>query len=426
MKVLGVKAGRIEKSSPPRKRPASLSASPPTARKEKSTKTDRGDVGVLDQPLSVVTKDWDLPIVDIKAYVHRSEAERRHEVEQGKIPGKVKRAMNAFMLYRKAYQDRAKKWAQQSNHQVVSKICGTSWSLEPESVRSQFSDWAVIERDNHRKAHPEYKFTPSKPRKKGKDGFEDDSDMDDPGWEASGHRGAKFRSASRTPMIDPHAGPYGYSFAQTHVPDTQPYPPYQARSSQHMPSLAQQHASTAYDAEDYMGNVMQYRQVPPSHHHQLDSMAYAHATQPGLALAPGQQQHPVGHQPFDMGGPYHPQPSGMAPQPLGGLPPRAHAHGHPSASMGHKIDPSLMPRDGLPQYGMSNPVLATSSLGEGQWQPQLPVGGDASDLYAGPYLAEVEETYMQDNHLQYLQGDDESWKVDPVNNTEDWHPLDEA
>ncbi|RKF72529.1 putative hmg box protein [Golovinomyces cichoracearum] len=118
----------------------------------------------LDKPLSKLTENFThIPLVDIDAYVNRSAEERHKEVEQGKEPGKVKRPMNSFMLYRKAYQIRTKYWCSKNNHQVVSQVCGDSWPLEPESVKRMFADWAQIERNNHRKAHPDYKFSPNKP-----------------------------------------------------------------------------------------------------------------------------------------------------------------------------------------------------------------------------------------------------------------------
>jgi hypothetical protein len=158
----------------------------------------------LPAPMSEISKDSQIPVVDIGTYVHRSSEERIREVATGKIPGKIKRPMNAFMLYRKAYQNRAKEWCSQHNHQIVSQVCGESWPLEPERVRAQFTEWAKIERDNHQKAHPSYKFTPSKPNKAkvpppvAKRGYEDDEDEedpDDPDW-----RGSKRRKP--TPLDD--------------------------------------------------------------------------------------------------------------------------------------------------------------------------------------------------------------------------------
>jgi len=155
--------------------------------------------------MSELTKDSKIPVADIESYVNRSTETRRAEIETGKNPGRVKRPMNAFMLYRKAYQQRAKEWASQHNHQVVSRVCGMSWPLEPETVRTQFKQWADLERDNHQKAHPDYKFTPSKPQKQkypqGK--FDDSEDSDLEGYQWDAPRDSRARSATKTPSYDP-------------------------------------------------------------------------------------------------------------------------------------------------------------------------------------------------------------------------------
>ena len=144
-------------------------------------------VAKLERPLSELTKHWKhVPVADIETYVNRSAEDRRKEVEEGKIPGKVKRPMNSFMLYRKAYQNRTKDWCLQNNHQVVSQVCGDSWPLEADEVKEQFSEWARIERINHQNAFPGYKFSPQKPgtakppkRKQSVEPDSDQSDLDD-------------------------------------------------------------------------------------------------------------------------------------------------------------------------------------------------------------------------------------------------------
>jgi hypothetical protein len=160
----------------------------------------------LSGPMSEITKDSHIPVIDIGTYVHRSTEDRIREVATGKIPGKIKRPMNAFMLYRKAYQNRAKEWCSQHNHQVVSQVCGDSWPLEPDHVRAQFTEWAKLERDNHQKAHPSYKFTPSKPHKpkpvaaakRGRAEDDEDDDPDDPDWRGSTKRMRRMH----TPLDD--------------------------------------------------------------------------------------------------------------------------------------------------------------------------------------------------------------------------------
>ncbi|CAD6503826.1 BgTH12-05571 [Blumeria graminis f. sp. triticale] len=111
----------------------------PKKGKKGSTSLDR--VAKLEKPLSELTKhQTQIPLIDIDAF----------------------RPMNSFMLYRKAYQNRAKGWCSQNNHQVVSQVCGTSWLFEPSAVKDKFNEWARIERINHQIAHPEYKFSPNK------------------------------------------------------------------------------------------------------------------------------------------------------------------------------------------------------------------------------------------------------------------------
>jgi hypothetical protein len=72
--------------------------------------------------------------------------------------------MNSFMLYRSAYTERIKAWFAETNNQVVSKVSGQSWPMEPAHVRDQYEALALIERVNHRIAHPNYKFSPKKTR----------------------------------------------------------------------------------------------------------------------------------------------------------------------------------------------------------------------------------------------------------------------
>jgi hypothetical protein len=39
-----------------------------------------------------------------------------------------------------------------------------SWALEPEHIRTKYHQWADVERTNHSKTWPEYKFSPAKPK----------------------------------------------------------------------------------------------------------------------------------------------------------------------------------------------------------------------------------------------------------------------
>ena len=178
----------------------------------------------LTKPLSELTKAWShVAVVDIDAYVNRSAEERRREVETGKQPGKVKRPMNSFMLYRKAYQNRTKNWCLQNNHQVVSQVCGESWPLEPEHIRAQFNEWARIERQNHQNAHPGYKFSPTKAgaakaAKRKAEESDEESVLSDYDWQGDHGRPSKQRrllTPKRTPGPAPFTGNPYYTDSQS-------------------------------------------------------------------------------------------------------------------------------------------------------------------------------------------------------------------
>ena len=122
---------------------------------------EKNKVPQITAPLSELTKDLEhVPIKDMNAWVTRSEETRIAEVAVRH--GYVTRPMNSFMLYRSAYAERTKIWCLQNNHQVVSSVSGESWPMEPPEIRDLYTEYARVERDNHAKAHPGYKFSPSK------------------------------------------------------------------------------------------------------------------------------------------------------------------------------------------------------------------------------------------------------------------------
>ncbi|PYI12413.1 HMG box protein [Aspergillus sclerotiicarbonarius CBS 121057] len=126
----------------------------------------------LNGPLSEITKHLThIPIGDMESLVNRPIEERHKAVAEKN--GKVARPMNSFMLYRSAYAARIKHLFGQNNHQVVSEAAGNSWRLEPREIREKYELLASIEKSNHLKAHPGYKFSPSKDKKK-RPGSEDE------------------------------------------------------------------------------------------------------------------------------------------------------------------------------------------------------------------------------------------------------------
>ena len=179
----------------------------PKAKKNaKQMKTDKSKIPKINAPLSELTKTYNhIPIRNMEEWVNRPTEVRRKEVE--KRNGYVTRPMNSFMLYRSAYAERTKMWCLQNNHQIVSSVSGESWPMEPPEVREQYNEYARIERDNHQKAHPGYKFSPSKAQGNGRkrketpeiSADEEPSDLDDPDfeWRPSAERRSKARSGKR-------------------------------------------------------------------------------------------------------------------------------------------------------------------------------------------------------------------------------------
>ena len=122
--------------------------------------------------------------------------------------------MNNFMLYRKAYQERAKQVSSQNNHQVVSMVVAASWKHEATEVKEKFARYAQIEKDNHILAFPDYQFRPNKSQKTKKRkgaGFDLDEDHwselddNDPDWRGSTK---KQRMRPKNPI---YADNYGLS-----------------------------------------------------------------------------------------------------------------------------------------------------------------------------------------------------------------------
>ncbi|GFF74679.1 transcription factor ste11 [Aspergillus udagawae] len=138
---------------------------PPRIRRRTKKTSNRESKPKLPGPLSEVTKHMThVPLRDMDSWVQRPKEVRHAEV--AKKNGKVARPMNSFMLYRSAYADRTKEWFAQNNHQVVSEVAGDSWRIETPEIREKYELLANVEKTNHLKAHPGYKFSPSKEKKK--------------------------------------------------------------------------------------------------------------------------------------------------------------------------------------------------------------------------------------------------------------------
>ncbi|KAL2178599.1 uncharacterized protein P884DRAFT_240539 [Thermothelomyces heterothallicus CBS 202.75] len=414
-KVLGPRSTRVEKSTPKRKKER---ARPPK------------NMPVLDKPMSELTKGSSIPIADIEAYVNRPVEVRRQEVETGKNPGRVKRPMNAFMLYRKAYQQRAKEWASQHNHQVVSRVCGLSWPLEPEHVRQQFKLWADTERDNHQKAHPNYKFTPAKPHKPPPkldaeyDEQSDGSDLEDYDW--AGVAGQGIRSATHTPGADSDYIPTRSAYAAAHPHPNQfagmhplsmlhhtraaglgfdpgkPLPgTYDGLQAQYYEThMRNQHHQQRHQQPGVGDDVLMHRTPSPSLafqqpaaaglHPYYDLDQYQQKIEPQLARAQAQSQsQPHQHQ-------------------------QQHYAHHPFE---HRIDPSLLSQEGsMFDAGSFNDLLSMfgGSLGaatQQTWQAtQLASATEADGQFSNAFMGLAEPLSLE-QQTQFLGGE---WQVEPL------------
>ncbi|KAH5617334.1 hypothetical protein HBI23_258560, partial [Parastagonospora nodorum] len=117
----------------------------------------------LTVPLSVCTADLgDVSARDMAGWITRSASIRRREARQRE--GHVARPLNSFMLYRSAYLKRARAWCRQNKEQVLSQVIAASWKMEPPEVRERYEQFAKLERLNHSKAHPTYKYAPQRAR----------------------------------------------------------------------------------------------------------------------------------------------------------------------------------------------------------------------------------------------------------------------
>lgn len=395
------RGSRCEKSPKPKK-----------VKKEKPKAEKK--IAKLDEPLSVLTKDWrHVPIVDIEAYVNRSAEVRRKEVEEGKVPGKVKRPMNSFMLYRKAYQNRTREWSLQNNHQVVSQVCGDSWPLEPEEIKEQFSEWARIERINHQNAHPGYKFSPTKPgtakpskRKASEEPETEESDLGDFDWQAGSSRRphkkprpaprveqqpvaypttrSAYHYSSRENSIEPTHGGYNRSSYQATNPG-RPLPP--------------QYQTSLQNGEYYQQSIV------PHHLPRTEDVILKKTSAPGVhsGVHPGAHSYLglPGGQDYDLMNQY-PQSTPPVPEP--------------------RIDPSLIAQDHTiyndSNYGdPSSLYFDEHQNGDRSWQPQYGLHSEEGHDPLMPYLESEhrsEGLEIQDPHMHVLKGHHEVWKMESL------------
>lgn len=374
-KTMAVKTGRIEKNTSKRKRER-----PGAAKRAQQ----------VEKPLSELLHEFPpFEMPDIAKYVHRAKEERLREVAECKPPGRIKRPMNAFMLYRKAYQNLAKSICTQNNHQIVSQVCGDAWPLEPEHIREQFNEWAKIEKENHIKAHPNYKFTPSKPAKKVRKvdtGSDEGSHLGEAEWASERPlRGLDAEKAARqTQMGAPVSTPISIfetydGYGSLGVPSNHSLYPY-SNTGKLIP--------TPYDSTGFPGD------------HYYQQSVYSTPGQSGLVEDVVIRKTPS---PASFGQPHHIMGDTAYPPII-----------DPYATMGmgseHTMDPSLVARPSGKAYDGT-----LDNFGFDVDPKWLPSGmTDIGPLGMHESMEPLDAFLEQDPQLQYLKGEEGSWQVEEV------------
>ncbi len=330
----------------------------------------------LRQPLSEISAEsGDALVFDVDSFVHRPPEVRKQEQKK---QGKVKRPLNDFVLYRKAYSAVAKARVlseeNKNNQQLVSQICGESWGMETAAIKATFKRLANVERTKHFQAFPDYKYAP-KLVKKGK-----------------GETSTKDAATTDQIVASSHHGSMAMPSAQMlHPPNHVAY----------MPA-----ANTMA-----MGRLPEYAPVGP--------YWYQPGGQQLVALyGVGQTGYPDGqdrleHEDARARGEAPPQPTSYELQPsLQGMP----AQPLPDLC----IDPSLLPRAGEPAYQYVDPgecVLAAAAAGPAL-DPEL---GDN-------FMTAMPDLDVDGAHNAYLRGTQGDWEVeflDEGSHFNDWMAQEE-
>ncbi|KAK7989237.1 hypothetical protein PG989_009552 [Apiospora arundinis] len=361
-----VQSGGVSKPKPKPK---------PKAKGKKKPANDSDPKFTFDEPLSEMCKRvTEVQDADIEAWVNRSIDDRRREVEADKNH-KIKRPMNAFMLYRKHHQNRVKLRFSHENHQIVSAVCGQGWAQEPKEVIEQYNEWARIERDNHARAFPDYKFTPSKSKKAFKKPGGYDSDED---WEVPEPKdvfdGLPPPGASRMPST--RARSADHPDADYHPGGRAVYSTYQSHGGSHARNLS--HYSyqnpnkplpngynTALPQHEYYAQSTA-QPAPVMHHHHAGTPSHHPYSTHGTPV-------PLAESPYD-----YPPSATMSPHPSS-LPPPDHHQQHHDFSSGTPHPSSSM------HGGYGAPPPPDPSGGGNDFYNELGAHDDIFNLGANPH-----------------------------------------
>lgn len=156
--------------------------------------------------------------------------------------------------------------------------------MEPQEVRDRFNELAKIERDNHQAAHPEYKFSPSKPANKRRkdddddddDGDEGDPDVNDPDGDyraprsAPRKRDAQQEAATMNQLYGFEAHPY-YGHQVPRYPQEQ----YEfVHPGQPLPAAVANMGQEALAFDPQSGQYLQSHRLP-SHRYQVEQNVHS-------------------------------------------------------------------------------------------------------------------------------------------------------
>lgn len=389
-------------------------------KKRKGRERSDKDKVILEKPLSAMGEEWKQSMIEIEAYINRPAEVRKNETDSDrKQPGRVKRPMNSFMLYRKAFQNHTKAYCEHNNHQVVSKVCGASWDMEPENIRKQFAEWAKQERANHQQAHPGYKFAPAKPNKAVKrkhDSDDEASDLESYDWE-SGQRIKRPRSQTGTPMPEHDL----YATPQPYYHHPQPLPQY----GQHQAMMNSRNAMLSS-----YGYTNPHKQMPAPYTSMVIGQTGQYLSSNSMANQSYGQRGYVEdvsyHKAPSPGTPYHHpmQPAlldSYVSAPQQHTPPAAQFmhDGRADAGMYTSVNNSFDPNDPLqlPDHGIDTSGFDLN-FGSNAVGHQLLDDGLAND-FGGEQLLQNQQAQ------QLLRGNDESWDIQPVNEGQAGEAYDE-
>lgn len=341
----------------------------------------------LHRPLSEVIRETaNVEVFDVFAHVHRHNDVRKEEALK---EGKVKRPLNAFLLYRKHVISFVKKELlgeeNKNNQQFVSRICGDSWKLETDEVKAKFKKLAQAEKTRHSQAFPRYKYTP-KPGKK--------PDADD------------GRKPERTKSVGTSRGLPMASDVVTLSP--------------HMMARASQYNNFRMHPEELGMEAMAHQGLYSEGAYSCSPNMQPLSTLYGNHYL-GQQELSTVHELGHGWGQEMPPVDGRAPErrPQVELSMDAHLQGDSSPPAELYIDPSLLP--GMDEAAYQYLARGDGLQGHHGWQPY---GGGADDM-----MTVMPDLDVNGAHNAYLRGGQEDWHVEPLDDTghfSDWMAQDEC